>query len=61
MNVFKSFTMTWRQVGAFKLGLLALGVIIGASFPQVFVGLRYTLAAIAAVCLAYVTYVWIKQ
>jgi predicted anti-sigma-YlaC factor YlaD len=61
MNVFKTFSLTWLQAGFFKLGLLALGVAIGAYWPHVFAGILPVLLAIAAVCLAYVTYVWWKQ
>ena len=30
MNLFKTFTLTWWQAGIFKVGLLALGIAVGA-------------------------------
>ena len=61
MSLFKTFSLTWWQAGLFKLGLLALGIVVGTYWPNVFAGLRPALIVIAAVCLAYVTYIWWKQ
>jgi hypothetical protein len=61
MNLFKTFSLTWWQAGFFKLGLLALGIAVGACWPSVFAGLLPVLLAIAAVSLLYILYVWWKQ
>ena len=61
MNLFKSFTLTWWQVGLFKLGMLALGLLIGAFFHEVIASYFAVLAVIAALSLGYVTYFWVKQ
>ncbi len=61
MNLFKSFTMTWWQVGFFKLGMLALGIIIGVYFHQVLANYYAALIVIAVLSLGYVTYVWFRQ
>lgn len=61
MNPFKTFSLTWVQASFFKLGLLALGIAVGAYWSNIFAGLLPALLVIAAVCLAYVLYVWWKQ
>jgi uncharacterized membrane protein len=61
MNPFKTFSLTWRQAVFFKLGLLALGIAVGAYWPGAFAGFLPALLVVAVVCLAYVTYVWWKQ
>jgi hypothetical protein len=40
MTVFKSFTFAWWQLGVLKLALLSLGVVVGSTWPEVFVGWR---------------------
>jgi hypothetical protein len=61
MNLFKSFTLQWWQAGLFKVGLLALGIAVGAYWHGLFTGFLPALIILAAICLAYVTYVWWKQ
>jgi hypothetical protein len=61
MNLFKTFTLKWWQAGMFKVGLLAVGVMIGTYFHEVFAGYLFPILVIAVVSLAYVTYVWWKQ
>ncbi|MGB2624512.1 MAG: hypothetical protein WA857_17770 [Candidatus Acidiferrum sp.] len=61
MNIFKSFTLKWWQTGVFKLGLLALGIAIGAYWHALFGGYLLILIIVAAVSLAYILYVWWKQ
>jgi hypothetical protein len=61
MNPFKTFSLTWSQASFFKLGLLSLGIAVGAHWPSVFAGVLPALIVVAAACLAYVTYVWWKQ
>ncbi len=61
MNVFKTFTLTWWQAGIFKVGMLTLGIAIGAYWQGFFGGYYSLLIFLAAVSLAYVTYVWWKQ
>jgi hypothetical protein len=53
--------LTWWQASFFKLGLLALGIAVGAYWSSVFASLLPALLVIAAACLAYVTYIWWKQ
>lgn len=61
MNIFKTFTLKWWQTSLFKLGMLALGVVIGTYWHLVFGDYLLVLIIVAAVSLAYVTYVWWKQ
>jgi hypothetical protein len=61
MNLFKTFTLKWWQAGMFKVGLLAVGVMIGTYFHEIFAGYLLPILVIAVVSLAYVTYVWWKQ
>ena len=61
MNLFKTFTLKWWQAGLFKLGMLALGIAIGSYWCLFFNDLLPALILVAAICLAWVTYVWWKQ
>ncbi len=61
MNPFKTFTLTWWQAAAWKIGMGALGIVVGAYWHELFGGFLGPMLALAAVCLAYVTYVWWKQ
>lgn len=58
---FTPVTFTWWQVGLFKLSLLSLGVVVGATWPGVFVGWREVLLVLFVVPAFYVTYVWFTQ
>ncbi len=61
MNLFKSMTLTWWQISLFKLGMLALGVLIGAYLRDVLALALPIIAVIAAACLIYISYIWIRQ
>jgi len=61
MNPFKSYTLTWWQIGIFKLALLAIGVSIGAYWHDIFAGSLVVLIVIAIVASAYTMYVALKQ
>jgi hypothetical protein len=61
MNIFKTFTLKWWQTSLFKLGMLALGIAIGAHWRALFAGCLVILTIVAVVSLAYITYVWWKQ
>ncbi len=61
MNLFKTFTLTWWQAGIFKVGMLALGIVIGAYWQVIFAAYLPLLIIMAAVSLAFVGYVWWRQ
>ena len=61
MNIFKTFTFTWRQGLLFKWGVFAFGIAVGAYWQQFFAPYILLLIIFAVVSLAYPTYVWWKQ
>jgi hypothetical protein len=61
MNLFKTFTLNWWQTAFFKWGMLALGIVIGTYWHDLFSDHLLVLIIMAAASLAYVTYVWAKQ
>lgn len=60
-KLFKTFTMTWWQVGIFKVGMLTLGTVVGVYWHEFLGNYLPFLFVMAAVSLAYVSYVWWKQ
>jgi hypothetical protein len=61
MNLFKSYTYAWWQIGIFKLALLAIGAAIGAYWSEFFGDNLAALIVIAIVAAAYTGYVSLKQ
>jgi uncharacterized membrane protein YoaK (UPF0700 family) len=61
LNPFKSYVLTWWQIGVFKLALLAIGAAIGAWWHEFFGDYLIPLVAIAVVASAYIMYVSMKQ
>jgi hypothetical protein len=61
MNIFKTFTLKWWQTGLFKLGMVTLGIAIGTYWQALFGGYLVILTIVAAVSLAYISYLWWKQ
>jgi hypothetical protein len=61
MNIFKSFTLKWWQAGLFKWSLVSLGIIVGATWPDVFNPMRIPLLILVFVPGIYLTCVWWKQ
>ena len=61
MNLFKTFTLKWWQTSLFKLGMLALGITIGAYWHGFFGSYPLALIAVAVASLTYVACLWWKQ
>ena len=61
MNLFKTFSLTWKQAAAFKVGLLGLGIALGTYCHEIFAGYLLPILAIAAVSIVYVSFVWWNQ
>jgi len=61
MNLFKTFTLQWWQTSIFKIGMLTLGIALGAYLHDFFGGYLIILLVVSALALAYVTYIWWKQ
>lgn len=61
MNLFKNYTFTWWQVAIFKIALLAIGVAVGANWPQVFVQYTTILVIIGLAIGIYIAFVSFKK
>jgi hypothetical protein len=61
MNLFKTLTLQWWQTSIFKIGMLALGIAVGAYLHNAFGGYLVILIIVSALSLAYVTYIWWRQ
>lgn len=61
LNIFKTFTLKWWQGAMFKWGTLTFGIAVGAYWHDFLGAYLALLIAMAAVFLAYITYVWWKQ
>ena len=60
MNPFKSYTLTWWQVGLLKVSMLALGLVVGATYPEAFATWIVFLWILFAIPAAYLTFVEFK-
>ncbi len=61
MNPFKSYSLTWWQIGILKVALLAFGVAIGTLWPTLFRGILVPLVVLAILASAYIMYLSVKQ
>lgn len=61
MNIFKTASYSWWQIGLLKFALLSIGLAIGAYWPAVFLPYAVWLAALGALLGLYLAYAWIKQ
>jgi hypothetical protein len=61
MNVFKSFTLRWWQGSLFKFSMVALGIVLGATWPEIFRAWCSVLLVVFALPAAYLSWVWWKQ
>lgn len=61
MNLFKSYTYAWWQIGIFKLALLSIGVAIGAKWHEFFAANLTVIIVIAIAASLYTLYTSLKQ
>ncbi len=61
MKPFKSYTLRWWQGSILKIALLALGIAIGATWPEFFAGWTGALLVLFLALGGYITVVWWKQ
>ena len=61
MNLFKSFTMTWWQLGLLKLCLFCVGIIFGVYFQAFFLQWIVIVTILFVTSGIYIGSVWLKQ
>jgi hypothetical protein len=61
MNIFKSGTLKWHQAALLKVSVLAIGIAIGANWPELFVGYTIELVLIGVVLGLYLVPIWFKS
>jgi hypothetical protein len=61
MNLFKTYSYTWKQIGVFKVALLAIGILIGSYAHEFFNSNMIFVAVIALLATTYIMYVSFKQ
>jgi len=61
MNIFKTWTLKWWEVGITKLCLISLGIILAIYFYSYLVPLLLLWWVIFVVTTAYLMFVWAKQ
>jgi hypothetical protein len=61
MNLFKDYTFTWRQLALFETSLLAIGIAVGANWPQIFVQYTIPLVVIGLGIVIYIAFVLFRK
>ncbi len=61
MNLFKSYTFTWWQIGILKLALLSLGAVIGAYWHDFFGANLTAFIIIAIIASIIIMFIALKQ
>ena len=61
MNPFKSYVFTWWQLGLLKTSMLALGLVLGATWPGVFARWRAILWVIFLIPAIYLMVISFQQ
>ena len=61
MRLFKSFTLTWWQGSLLKISMVSLGIVVGATWPDVLAPARPLFSCLFLLPAAYVTHVWWRQ
>jgi hypothetical protein len=61
MGILKSFTLKWWETSLFKICSISLGIIIGATWPEIFLQWRSALLLVVVLPGLYLTWIWWKQ
>ena len=61
MKLFKSYTLTWQQMGIFKLALFCAGIAVGTYWHKYFRKDLVWLVVSAVVASVYISYVTLRQ
>jgi hypothetical protein len=61
MNIWKTSSFKWWQLGILKIALLMIGIAIGANWPEIFVSYTWTLVIAGLVLSVYIWFVWLKD
>jgi hypothetical protein len=61
MQLFKSSTMTWWQMGVFKVSLLSIGAAAGAYWHEAFEPYTLWLVILGGVLGIYTAFAWFKK
>jgi len=61
LNIFKSIKLTWWQGSLFKLSMIAGGMAIGTTWPEIFQSSILWLWIVAIIPGLYLSWVWWKQ
>jgi putative Mn2+ efflux pump MntP len=61
MNIFKTFTMNWWQIGIFKLSLASIGIILGVYFQEFFIKYILLVGIIFVLSTLYTLILWLRQ
>ena len=61
VKIFRSYTFAWWQLTLLKISVLALGLAVGSTWPDLFAGWRELLLVLFVAPAFYVSYVWIEQ
>ena len=61
MNIFKSKSLTWWQVGILKLCVVCFGAAIGSYLHEWIAPYIGLLLVVGAVCAVYIAWVWVGE
>jgi len=61
MNIFKSTTLTWWQLGLLKWAVLAIGIAVGAEWADIFAPFIVVLVVAGLLVSLYLAVVWAKN
>ena len=61
MNIFKSTTLTWQQLGLIKWAVIFIGIAIGSYWPAVFAPYAIPLFLLGLAMSIYPAIVWFRN